>query len=102
MKLYENYILPKLTHWICSSKLIARQRQKVVPFAKGQVLEIGMGSGSNPPFYDSTKVEYLWGLEPSEYLRILAEEQKRNVQFEVKFISQAVEEIPRKLSRECA
>ena len=94
MRLYENNILPKLTHWICSSKIIARQRKKVVPLAKGHVLEIGMGSGLNFPFYDTSKVEYLWGLEPSEHLRNLAEEQTRNVQFEVEFISQAVEEIP--------
>lgn len=94
MKIYTNYILPKLTHWICSSKLIERQRKKVVPLAKGHVLEIGMGSGLNLPFYDTTKVEYLWGLEPSEHLRNLAEEQRRNVKFDIEFISQAVEEIP--------
>jgi ubiquinone/menaquinone biosynthesis C-methylase UbiE len=94
MRPYENYILPKLTHWICSSQLIARQRKKVVPLAKGYILEIGMGSGLNLPFYDTSKVEYLWGLEPSEQLRNLAGKQARNVQFEVEFISQAVEEIP--------
>ena len=41
----------------------------MVPLAEGRVLEIGMGSGLNIPFYDPEKTEMVWGLEPSEGMR---------------------------------
>ncbi len=57
MGLYERYVLPHVIHLACSSKPNMKQREKIVPRAEGQVLEIGMGSGLNLPFYDRTKVE---------------------------------------------
>jgi ubiquinone/menaquinone biosynthesis C-methylase UbiE len=46
----------------------------VVPDASGKVLELGMGSGLNLPYYDPAKVETLAAVEPSEPLRRRAEE----------------------------
>ena len=48
------------------------QRQKVVPLAEGDVLEVGIGSGLNLPFYDKSKITKLWGLDPSEELNKMA------------------------------
>jgi hypothetical protein len=45
MGLYDAYILPWITDIVCSGKSITYQRRKVVPLAKGRVLEIGVGSG---------------------------------------------------------
>lgn len=59
MSFYDKYILPKVIHFTCSMKANMRQREKVVPLAKGQVLEIGFGSGLNLPFYDLAKVNHL-------------------------------------------
>ncbi|NNK32462.1 MAG: SAM-dependent methyltransferase, partial [Xanthomonadales bacterium] len=42
-----------------------KQREKVVPLAEGRVLEIGIGSGLNIPYYDPDRVTHLWGLDPS-------------------------------------
>jgi ubiquinone/menaquinone biosynthesis C-methylase UbiE len=53
----------------CGNRVIQRQRAKVVPGASGRVLELGMGSGLNLPFYDRTKVGSLEAVEPSEGLR---------------------------------
>ena len=48
------------------------QRKKVVPLAEGDVLEVGIGSGLNLPFYDKSKINKLWGLDPSEELNRMA------------------------------
>jgi len=94
MGLYGKYILPKITEFLCSGQPIMYQRKKVVPLAKGRVLEIGIGSGLNLQFYDSSKVEYLWGLDPSAQMRKMAEKQVTDIQFEVELISLSGNEIP--------
>ena len=65
MSFYDEYILPHVINCTCGLKAIEKQRAKVVPLAKGQVLEIGMGSGLNLKHYDPSKVDLVWGLEPS-------------------------------------
>jgi ubiquinone/menaquinone biosynthesis C-methylase UbiE len=94
MGLYEKYILPKVVDLTCSAKPIMYQRKKVVPLAKGRVLEIGIGSGLNLPLYDPIKVEFVWGLDPSVQLRAMAEKRASKVQFKVEFIGLSGEEIP--------
>lgn len=94
MGLYGKYILPHITEFLCSGKPIRYQRKKVVPLAKGRVLEIGIGSGLNLQFYDSSNVEYIWGLDPSAEMRKLAEKRVKNIQFEVEFIGLSGDEIP--------
>ena len=42
--LYEKFVLPKLCDKCCGTKPINYQRNKVVPLAKGVVLEVGVGS----------------------------------------------------------
>jgi len=69
MSFYEDRILPHLIDVACSTKPNQKQREKIVPQAEGEVLEIGFGSGLNLPFYDSRKVRKVWGLEPSEGMR---------------------------------
>ena len=71
--LYDRYVLPKLLNCVCAANPIMHQRRKVVPEARGRVLELGMGSGLNLPFYDPAKIESLTGLEPSEPMRRMAE-----------------------------
>ena len=92
MNFYEKYIVPRLTNCICGHKLLTQQRKKVVPLAKGHVLEIGFGSGLNLGFYDPAKVQHLWGLDPSAALWQMAE--TAGVQFEVEFLQASAESIP--------
>ena len=49
MGFYENHILPRIIDSACSTKPILKQREKIVPQAKGRVLEVGMGSAINLP-----------------------------------------------------
>ena len=67
--LYEKHILPAIVARVMRNRVIARQRQKVVPRAHGRVLEVGIGPGYNLHHYDLDKVEAVWGLEPSHALR---------------------------------
>ena len=94
MNPYEKYILPHFINVACGMKPITLQRQKVVPEASGRILEVGMGSGLNMPYYDPSKVEKVYGLEPSEDMRALASKRVANAPFEVEFIDLPGEEIP--------
>tara|TARA_B100000900_G_C20579230_1_gene716724 strand:- start:278 stop:898 length:621 start_codon:yes stop_codon:yes gene_type:complete len=94
MSLYEKYVLPKFLNCACGSKPVSYQRKKVVPLAEGKVLEIGIGSGLNLPFYDKTKIDEIWGLDPSEELSEMAKKVADQESMEVNFISSGAEEIP--------
>jgi ubiquinone/menaquinone biosynthesis C-methylase UbiE len=94
MGLYAKYVLPKVTHLVCSAKPIWQQREKVVPLAEGRVLEVGIGSGLNLPFYAAGKVQHLWGLDPSKELWALAGQTVAQAEFDVEFIEAAAEDIP--------
>ncbi len=94
MGLYSKYILPKVVHLTCSMKPNMRQREKVVPLAHGRVLEIGIGSGLNFPYYDASNVTKLWGLDPSPEMTQMAEKVARAVPFDVEFIGLPGDEIP--------
>jgi len=94
MGLYAKYILPWGIHFACGVKPIRYQRKKVVPLAHGRVLEIGIGSGLNLPFYDPQKVARVIGLDPSAEMRRIAGKAARDVPFPVEFIGLSGEDIP--------
>jgi ubiquinone/menaquinone biosynthesis C-methylase UbiE len=94
MTFYSNHILPKLIHWVCSQKNFDHRRNQVVPQARGTILEVGMGSGLNLPFYDPSKVDQLYGLEPSDELRAMARKNAAGLPFPVSFIRLPGEKIP--------
>lgn len=94
MGFYDRYILPRVINCACGVKPIRYQRRKVVPEATGRVLEIGIGSGLNLPFYDPAKVEKLWGLEPVDEIRRMAEKAAVGAPFPVEFIGLPGESIP--------
>ncbi len=68
-------------------------RSLIVPKACGTVLEIGVGSGLNLPFY-GIGVEHLYGLDPSEELLGMARKKARTIAFPIEFIAHTSEEIP--------
>ncbi len=94
MGIYQKYILPKLTHYICGLEPLMKQREKVVPLAEGKVLEIGIGSGLNMPYFSAERVQHVWGLDPSPEMLALARENTGTVGFDVEFIEAGAEEIP--------
>ena len=94
MGLYDRYVLPRLVHFTCRQNPTMRQREKVVPLAGGRVLEIGIGSGLNIPFYDSRKVEHLWGLDPSAEMWSIACKNAAEQHLRAEFIQAGAESIP--------
>ncbi|MEM7692726.1 MAG: class I SAM-dependent methyltransferase [Pseudomonadota bacterium] len=93
MSFYEDKILPHVINCTCGSKPILRQRQKVVPFAEGRVLEIGIGTGLNLAYYDHTKVSHLIGLDPSQASWELAKQRAQALPFPVEFVAESAETI---------
>ena len=94
MGLYDKYILPKFLNCACGSKPINYQRQKVVPLAKGKVLDIGIGSGLNIPFYNSDKIDKVIGIDPSHELIDLAKELANDCKASIELVIGSAESIP--------
>jgi len=92
--LYNKYILPKFLNCACGSKPINYQRQKVVPLAKGKVLDIGIGSGLNIPFYNSDKIDKVIGIDPSHELIELAKELANDSKASIELVIGSAESIP--------
>jgi ubiquinone/menaquinone biosynthesis C-methylase UbiE len=94
MPVYEDYILPHLIDCACSTRPSRKQREKVVPLARGDVLEIGFGSGLNLPHYNPARVRKIWALEPAAGMRRKAAPNIGRSNLEVEFIDLPGEEIP--------
>ena len=90
---YENYVLPKMLDCCCSTKPISYQRKIIVPEASGTILEIGIGSGLNIPYYQKSKVNKVIGLEPSEQLCKMAKKTADDNNFSIDFLVNGAEEI---------
>ena len=62
--------------------------------AEGLVLEVGIGSGLNIPYYDATKVDKILGLDPSEELNRMALKVAEDKGIPVEFILSGAEAMP--------
>jgi ubiquinone/menaquinone biosynthesis C-methylase UbiE len=71
MSLYERWILPRLIDLAMRQDAVQKYRRALVPGARGRVLEVGVGSGLNLPFYAAGVSEVI-GLDPSERLLVMA------------------------------
>lgn len=65
---WERHGVPRLIKCACSQGQIMKVRSKVVPLARGHVLELGCGGGINMEFYRPEQIESFSGLDPSAEL----------------------------------
>ena len=91
---YERNVLPWLIDFACGMKPIGRQRMKVIPQAQGHVLEIGIGTGLNLPFYDAGRVRGIVGVEPQLRMHRLALARSRAARLPVELIGLSAEKLP--------
>src|SRR5215207_6857392 len=84
MGFYDRHVLPHLVDLACGSRAVTRQRARVVPYAKGRVLEIGAGTGRNFHLYDPTKIERVIAIDPAEDMLAVARKRAEKLPFPVK------------------
>jgi ubiquinone/menaquinone biosynthesis C-methylase UbiE len=95
MGFYQDQIVPLLTNWSMRQRNLTAYRGRIIPAAEGRVLEIGIGSGLNLPFY-SRNVAQVIGLEPSPKLLAMARQVERTGFGPVEFIEGSAGAIPLK------
>lgn len=91
---YERHLLPYLLDFACGLRPVWRQRHKLIPLAKGRVLEIGIGTGLNLEHYDRTQVETLVGLDPGVEMHRLARKRALKSGISVELVGLSAERIP--------
>ncbi len=76
MDFYYDHIVPHLVNLAMRNRLLKAYRERIVGLAEGRVLEIGIGSGMNLPFYTERATEII-GLEPHPKLLEMASPKSR-------------------------
>lgn len=93
MGLYSRFVLPYLIDLSMKNAATTKCRSQVVPKATGRVLEIGIGSGLNFPFY-SAKVAHVWGVDPSPELLAMARPKVATLPYTVDLLCDSAEKLP--------
>lgn len=93
MGFYDRWVLPRLINFAMRSGELAPYRARVLSAARGRVLEIGIGSGLNLPFYTEA-VAKLYGLDPSAELLDMARRGAQAAPFPVELLAGSAETIP--------
>jgi len=91
MGVYAKYLLPRIIDLSMRNKETARLRAAWIPHARGEVLEIGIGSGLNLPFY-SHDVQRVYGVDPSVELQRMARKKRMAEPTKLEFLLQSAEE----------
>jgi len=92
MGVYDRYVLPRIINVAMKSPEFVPLRKNLVPYAEGRVLELGIGSGLNLPFYN--KGVRVTGVDPSLELQAYAKEVASEQGMAVEFVCESAESLP--------
>ena len=93
VSLYSRHVLPRLINFAMSQEEITRLRAAHVPAAYGVVLEVGIGSGLNLPFY-AAGVTKVVGVDPSRELLTMALQRAAAAPFSVELLQREATGLP--------
>jgi ubiquinone/menaquinone biosynthesis C-methylase UbiE len=91
--IYQRLIVPRLINAAMRNKRLVPLRERQVALARGRVLEIGIGSGLNLPFY-RRDIEAVIGIDPSLELLTMARKHTAWLHFPVKLLHGPAEALP--------
>lgn len=94
MGFYDQHLLPYLIDFACGLPMVQAQRRQLVPQAQGRVLEIGMGTGRNLPFYDPQRVTRLVGVDPALQMHRLAQKRSQKAGIPIALMGLSAEQLP--------
>src|SRR6266702_1568484 len=94
MPFYRDHVYPHLVRVLGDPKPIREVRARIVPLARGKVLEIGVGPGVNFSHYDPGRVSKIYALEPNPGMIRLAVRERRRTELDVEFLDLPGERIP--------
>jgi len=94
MPFYRNHVYPRLVDALGDPEPIRQVRRRLLPLARGMVLEVGAGSGANFAHYDSARVTKLYALEPNATMVRMAERRRDQVDLDIEFLGLPGEAIP--------
>lgn len=93
MSFYEDRVLPHVINLAMRNRFLLPYRERAISAAEGRVLEIGIGSGLNLPFY-GTQVREVLGLEPGSRLLGMAQREASRLPTPTTLIEGSAESIP--------
>src|SRR3546814_16059315 len=93
MGAFHSLLLPSLLDLAMKNVELRRIRERLVPLARGRVLEVGCGSGRHLPYYGH-RVKELWAIEPSPAPLSTAYRRANDLPFVVDFRARTAAPIP--------
>lgn len=93
MAFYRDRVFPLLVDLSMRNKRLRPYRERVAGAAEGRILDIGIGSGLNLPFYSNRAGEIV-GIDPSPGLLARARDNARGLPCPVRLLTGSAEQIP--------
>jgi ubiquinone/menaquinone biosynthesis C-methylase UbiE len=93
MALWREHVVPRLTDVLLRTDEVRGHRRRVVTGLRGEVVEIGFGSGLNVPLYPA-EVETVYAVDPSTVGRKLARKRVDSSPVPIRFVGLDGQHLP--------
>jgi ubiquinone/menaquinone biosynthesis C-methylase UbiE len=94
MGIYREHLFPRLMDWVMSGQVFDDLRRELLKEARGDVLEIGFGTGLNLAHYPAATVSQLWMVDPARFLSSTVQARVARVDFPVQIAQLTAEALP--------